>query len=147
MPSTTGIFRALSDATRLRIVRLILAVDGSVCVCELVDALEMPQYQISRHLSVLKNAGLMHVTKQGTWGYHGLDAADPLLTALWTFLRTAPMSAEEEEQLRRDRRALELRLQLRENGACVVGLGANRTRRATEEGKNPAGKNGMSSMQ
>lgn len=135
MPSMTEIFKALSDETRLRIVRLILALDTSVCVCELVDVLEMPQYQVSRHLAVLKNAGLMHVTKQGTWGYHGLDAADPLLSALWKLLRTAPMATEEEEQLRRDRRALELRLQLRENGVCVVGLRENRARKFTETTK------------
>jgi len=128
----TEIFKALSDETRLRIVRLILTADDAVCVCELVDALEMPQYQISRHLSALKSAGLMQVTKQGTWGYHDLEASDPLLSALWEFLRTAPMGAEEMEQLRRDRVALEHRFQLRENGACVVGLRPSRSEKSSE---------------
>lgn len=125
MSSMTAAFKALSDETRLRIVRLISAVEGAVCVCELVDALEMPQYQVSRHLAVLKSAGLMHVTKQGTWGYHDLDASDWLRSALWEFLRTAPIEVEEEKQLRRDQTALETRFRLRENGACVVGLRAS----------------------
>ena len=53
------IFKALGDETRLRLVNLFLQTDEDLCVCEMVDALELPQYQISKHLTILKNAGLL----------------------------------------------------------------------------------------
>jgi ArsR family transcriptional regulator len=58
--------KALSDETRLRIVNL-LSNYNELCVCEIVDALGLPQSTISRHLTVLKNAGLVEDRKQGLW--------------------------------------------------------------------------------
>ena len=48
--------QVLGEPTRLRLLNL-LAQTGEVCVCELVDALQLPQYNVSRHLSVLARAG------------------------------------------------------------------------------------------
>lgn len=124
MTGISDLFKALSDATRLRMVKLFLHSDQSLCVCELVDALDLPQYQVSRHLGALKSAGLLHATKQGTWAYHSLVEDTPLTRALWDFLRTVPVDAATEEQVGRDQHALDLRLALRSNGACVVGLSA-----------------------
>ena len=42
-----GLFKALADATRLRILRLLMA--GDVCVCDIHDALRIPQAKASRH--------------------------------------------------------------------------------------------------
>ena len=58
--------KALSDEIRLRIVNLLSCYD-EVCVCEMVDALSLPQSTISRHLTVLKNAGIVEDRKQGLW--------------------------------------------------------------------------------
>ena len=116
------LFKILSDETRLRIVRLFLYSGKELCVCEIVDALNLPQYQVSRHLAALKSAGLTSSTKKGTWAYYHLNSNSPLSAALWTFLATAPVDMEAEKSLQHDRNALDLRLALRENGACVVGL-------------------------
>jgi ArsR family transcriptional regulator len=80
-----AIFKACSDLTRLRI--LFLLTGGELCVCELVAVLEMPQGKISRHLSVLKNAGLVRDRREGTWIYYSLEEADtPLMPYLTDYL-------------------------------------------------------------
>ena len=48
---------ALADPLRLRILRLVR--QRELCVCELVDALAVPQYRVSRHLTALRRLGLV----------------------------------------------------------------------------------------
>jgi ArsR family transcriptional regulator len=62
--------KALSDETRLRVVKLLEG--GELCVCELMEVLDMSQPRISRHLSVLKNAGLVDDRREGKWVYYSL---------------------------------------------------------------------------
>ncbi len=63
-----AIFKAFSDETRLRI--LFLLSEGELCVCEIVAVLDMPQGKVSRHLSVLKRAGLVSDRREGLWIYY-----------------------------------------------------------------------------
>lgn len=65
------IFRALSDRTRLRILNLLRG--GELCVCDLVDVLEVPQPTASRHLAYLRKAGLALARKEGLWHYYRLS--------------------------------------------------------------------------
>jgi DNA-binding transcriptional ArsR family regulator len=51
-----------------------------------MEALGLPQYQASRHLSVLKNAGLATCQRRGTWMYYSLDIETPGNKALFEFL-------------------------------------------------------------
>jgi len=67
----TDIFKALSDETRLRILSLIL--QGEMCVCEIEDCLGLMQSNTSRHLTALKNAGLLSSSKQAQWAYYRLN--------------------------------------------------------------------------
>lgn len=70
-------FRALSDATRLRILRLLRS--GELCVCDLMEILRIPQAKTSRHLGYLRRAGLVTVREDGLWSYYSLaPAAGPL---------------------------------------------------------------------
>ena len=64
------VFKACADETRLRL--LVLLTERELCVCELVDVLEMPQGKISRHLAVLRRAGLVADRRDGTWIYYSL---------------------------------------------------------------------------
>jgi ArsR family transcriptional regulator len=64
-------FKALSDETRLEILRLLSR--GERCVCELTDALDAAQSRLSFHLKVLKNAGLVRDRREGRWSYYSLD--------------------------------------------------------------------------
>lgn len=64
--------RALGDATRWRIVRLVM--DEALCVCELADILDMPQSSVSSHVQVLRKAGLLESEKCEKWTYFRIDA-------------------------------------------------------------------------
>jgi ArsR family transcriptional regulator len=65
-------FHALSDETRLEIVRLLS--HGERCVCQLVDVIGAAQPRLSFHLKVLKDAGLVHDRREGRWMYYSVDA-------------------------------------------------------------------------
>ncbi len=66
--------KALADPTRIRIMQLLSGRD-ELCVCEVVDALETAQYSVSRHLGVLKAAGLVTGWRQGKWMHYALASS------------------------------------------------------------------------
>jgi ArsR family transcriptional regulator, arsenate/arsenite/antimonite-responsive transcriptional repressor len=66
----TKLFRALADETRVRIVALLS--HGELCVCHLIKALELSQPNISRHLGILRMAGVVDARRDGTWVYYRL---------------------------------------------------------------------------
>jgi ArsR family transcriptional regulator len=65
-----GMFRAFSDRTRLRILHLLLP--GELCVCHIVDVLELSQPKVSRHLAYLRRTRLVLARKEGYWMYYRL---------------------------------------------------------------------------
>ncbi len=69
-----ALFKALADATRLRI--LALLVGGEICVCEMHDALKLPQPTVSRHLAYLRRAGLVETRREGLWIHYRLASLD-----------------------------------------------------------------------
>lgn len=77
MIETQPFFESLSDATRRRLLTLLLN-QGELCVCELVAALDLPQPKISRHLAVMREAGLTTMRREGTWIYYRLHPELPL---------------------------------------------------------------------
>ena len=72
MKPTSQIFKALGDETRLRIMALLLN-GQELCVCDIMAALDLPQSTISRHLSYLRNAGLVDDRRQGVWMYYKIN--------------------------------------------------------------------------
>lgn len=64
-------FHALSDETRLEIVRRLGS--GERCVCELTDLLGAAQSRLSFHLKTLKVAGIVTDRKEGRWVYYALN--------------------------------------------------------------------------
>ena len=62
------LFHALSDATRIEILRMLRR--GELCVCELQDELDAAQSRLSFHLRVLKEAGLVSDRRDGRWSYY-----------------------------------------------------------------------------
>jgi len=82
---TAALFQALSDEKRLRILALLAR--GEHCVCELTEALELPQSLLSFHLKALKDAGLVADRREGRWVHYslrpsGLDEARGALEEL-----------------------------------------------------------------
>jgi ArsR family transcriptional regulator len=71
LTQVAGWFHALSDETRLEIVRRLGG--GERCVCELTGALGAAQSRLSFHLKTLKTAGIVTDRKQGRWVYYSLN--------------------------------------------------------------------------
>ena len=74
MNNLLPIFKALSDETRLRILHLLK--DGELCVCDIADTLKMTQPNISFHLGMLREAGLIKDRKNGRWIHYSIDDSD-----------------------------------------------------------------------
>ncbi|MCA9322393.1 MAG: winged helix-turn-helix transcriptional regulator [Planctomycetes bacterium] len=63
--------KAMADALRFRILNVLQ--DGEICVGDLVALLGAPQPTVSRHLGILKRAGLVRVRRSGLWAFHDLE--------------------------------------------------------------------------
>lgn len=66
-----NVLKALSDETRLRIINLLYV--RELCVCDIMETLKISQTKASRHLSYLKNAGLVEDRKHAQWVYYSLE--------------------------------------------------------------------------
>lgn len=66
--------KALAHPVRLRMVDLIHAHGGEICVCEFENHFAVKQPTISHHLKVLREAGLIHSSQEGAWVHHFVEA-------------------------------------------------------------------------
>jgi ArsR family transcriptional regulator len=71
----TRLFKALADETRVRIVAALSR--GELCVCHIEDVLACPQSTVSRHLAVLRSAGIVQTRREGAWVYYSLKEQPP----------------------------------------------------------------------
>jgi len=110
--------KSLGDGTRLKMIRLMMEAKQNLCVCEIMDAIEDSHSNISRHLKILRAAGLVKEKKEGKWAYFSLaDPDSPFHRNLLQAVRNMPA-----ENFADDIERLKLRLSLREDGKCVDGL-------------------------
>jgi len=65
LSETAKLLKAISDKNRLKIIDLLSC--GKMCVCKITENLNLSQPNISHHLKVLKEAGLIKSTKRGKW--------------------------------------------------------------------------------
>ena len=65
------IFKALSEESRLRILALLS--EREMCVCEIEVCLNMTQSNASRHLTILKNCGILDCYKDAQWAYYKIS--------------------------------------------------------------------------
>ena len=72
----TEILKALSDQTRLKIIWLLCNIDSKICSSEIAEVLDETPYNISRHIKVLRQAGLIYEKKEGTRVYYYFDLVD-----------------------------------------------------------------------
>lgn len=68
---TVDMFRALGDPVRLELLAHIAA-RGPICVCHLEEALAYRQSRVSKHLAVLRRAGLVSSRRDGSWAYYSV---------------------------------------------------------------------------
>jgi ArsR family transcriptional regulator len=109
-----SLFKALGDATRLRIFGLLLA--GEVCVCDIHETLKIPQSKASRHLAYLRRSGLVKTRREGLWIHYRLGRfADRVLAAIVDAVRHGLTHVDE---VRHDGERLRKR-----TGCCVPAPG------------------------
>ncbi len=118
MKELVTVFKALSDETRLRILKLLE--HGELCVCDIVAAFDTIQPKVSFHLAALKSAGFVKDRREGKWMHYKIDDSD-------LFKRLLILSVMEkipEERIREDRVRLEEFLRDKEaipiNNRCCV---------------------------
>lgn len=70
------LLKCLADSTRLRML-LLVQQESELCVCELVQALDLSQPKISRHLALMKSANVLSDRRQGQWIHYRLDSHLP----------------------------------------------------------------------
>ncbi len=76
MINPTQFFKCLSDETRLQAV-LMIHHERELCVCELVEALQVSQPKISRHLAQLRNCGVLDDDRRGQWVFYSISKKLP----------------------------------------------------------------------
>ena len=76
MEKLIDVLKALSDETRLRILNLLY--EKELCVCDIMETLQISQTKASRHLIYLKNAGLVKDRKHAQWAYYSMDKAESM---------------------------------------------------------------------
>lgn len=117
MTSLVSLGKALSDVNRIRIVAALL--QEELCVCELVDALELSQSTVSTHLQTLRSSGLVATDRRRNWIIYRIDPS--AVDALRSLFSQLPPRGDRIEE---DRRRLESRIRLRVDGCCTQGIGA-----------------------
>lgn len=118
MEKIVKIIKALSDETRLRILNLFIKSNTNLCVCEIMDALQLPQYALSKAINQIKKIGLLNSTKSGTWVYYELNKNSDKNKPLYNFLKNYL----NDNIFLQDEQRLNNRLVLRMNNKCVVGI-------------------------
>lgn len=71
MQDEAALFKVLGDPIRLRLAAL-FAIQGETCVCMLAQALDEPDFKVSRHLGIMRSAGMVEARREGTWMYYKL---------------------------------------------------------------------------
>jgi DNA-binding transcriptional ArsR family regulator len=74
MREVLDITKALADGNRLRV--LMALGGGELCVCQIVELLQLAPSTVSKHMSVLRQARLVESRKDGRWMYYRLPDRD-----------------------------------------------------------------------
>lgn len=110
------VLQALCDKTRLRILRLLVSYPKEeACLCEFADSIQEPEYNVSRHLKILRQAGLLSAMKEGRWVYHRLvfeQEVEP-------FYELVSKIADSEQVFRDDAKRFRAEIKKRTTARCV----------------------------
>lgn len=97
--------RAISDPARVRMLKLLKR--GELCVCEIMDVMGLGQSTASKHLGILKAAGMVESRKEGTWSYYRL--AEKARGPNRDFLKFVNARLDNDNAVKKDRNRLEKR--------------------------------------
>jgi ArsR family transcriptional regulator len=108
------VFKGFADPTRIRILSVLAA--GELCVCDIVDILDIPQPTVSRHLAYLRRSGLVRATRGAKFAHYRL--ADPENAVHQNLLNCVRSCFSGIATLDRERKKAEKRIAQRELEPC-----------------------------
>ncbi|MDE2026984.1 MAG: winged helix-turn-helix transcriptional regulator [Candidatus Omnitrophica bacterium] len=112
------ILKVLGEQSRLRIMRLLLATKKEICGCEFVDSLELPQYNLTKHIDILIHARLVKSRKEGRWVYYfACHDNSPFCHTICEGILKAKDQIYEKDLMR-----FKGRMALRQKGKCLLGI-------------------------
>ena len=90
MRELLAVTKALSSDTRIR--ALMMLRNGELCLCQIIDVLGLAPSTVSKHLTVLSEAGLVEWRKEGRWRYYRLagDDASPVVAEALSWSLESP---------------------------------------------------------
>lgn len=103
MREFSAITKALADETRVRL--LMALADGELCVCQLTELVKLAPSTVSKHMSILRHAGLVEARKDGRWIYYS-QSEDTVLSAVGQALRWARQALADDTQIANDQMTL-----------------------------------------
>ena len=115
MRETIDIAKALSDTNRLR--ALVLLTDGALCVCQIIEMLGLAASTTSKHMSILRQAGLVEAKKEGRWMHYRLPSKGASKQVRQA-LRWAMSALEDDPQIQRDKAKLKKLLKVDKETLC-----------------------------
>ena len=100
---TTNILKALSDPNRIRIVMSLSG--GELCVCRIIELLQLAPSTVSKHLSILRQADLIEASKKGRWIYYKLSNHTKNKT-LKEIVKWLEKSLKEDDRITKDKKLM-----------------------------------------
>ncbi|MBU1195066.1 MAG: metalloregulator ArsR/SmtB family transcription factor [Proteobacteria bacterium] len=97
METYLTIIKALADKSRMRVAAALLCYE-ELCVCQLVELLQLAAPTVSRHMTVLQNARIVQSRKKGRWVYYRLSGKFPEQLEQWfkdALLKTKEIQADQ----------------------------------------------------
>jgi ArsR family transcriptional regulator, arsenate/arsenite/antimonite-responsive transcriptional repressor len=98
------IAKAFSDSNRVRALAALRG--GELCVCQIIELLGLAPSTVSKHMSVLKQAGLVASRKEERWMYYRLPEENDMPSMVRGAVKWALQALESDEIVRRDQKAL-----------------------------------------
>jgi ArsR family transcriptional regulator, arsenate/arsenite/antimonite-responsive transcriptional repressor len=109
-----SIAKALSDLNRVRVISMLTA--GELCVCQVTEVLNLATSTVSKHISILKQAGLGDARKEGRWMYYRL--VDHPSQAARQALDWVRVHGPEDPMIQKDQKALDRILKMDKEHLC-----------------------------
>ena len=109
-----AVFKGFADPTRIRILSVLAA--GELCVCDIVELLDLPQPAVSRHLAYLRRMGLVEAEREWKFAHYRLSTPTHAVHQnLLNCVRTCFLGI---ESLDEERRQAKARVRIREASPC-----------------------------
>ena len=113
--------KAVADPSRIRILKLLE--QGELCVCQITTVMNLAPATISKHLSCLKNAGMVQLRREGKWAYYRIAERD-LNPYARLFLDLVAASLSDDPAIKEELKLLVLVKAVSVQAICNQGRGA-----------------------